>query len=649
MNIFENIDRLIKDACLINESSEKKEAGIDSRFETADQAREAVRKLFSDHYFKDEAKPKDDDEMESLDDDWPTPPKLTRDVELPNPFKEKKSKGTDTSFREDDMEWEDDDIDSISDEDDADDDMTDDSVDDLYDDFDSKDDDGDGEDGEDDEGRGGEEGYGWDDDEDGEDGEGEGRGRGGEEEGYGGDDDGEDGEDGEGKDGKGKGGKGKGKGGYEEKEGYGGADDGKDGEDRGEKSKRGGTESIDGVPGSGTVDTPSSVSDSFDSFKDELKDAIERASKMDGEKNPKTISDIVDKIDDMDSMSGKDASEKMKELRKDIDEKVKSADDIVGGVVGETSDEDLKKELEEHGYTADDARKNSDAKNAETPTTDSKEEEMKKRAMEGFEKRSKGSSSISKSILYNALKNRGFTEGVWENLIEKIVKEKSKRSGREDNKHRTIRYGNKNHLWRGAVLPTYKSEPGLDKKKIYCFVDWSSSVTNVKGLIESFLGKVLYVTEKLDYGDLDVYGFGNRLSLPRTINKEMIETSGLSTVLSETRAYIDKQSLGGAIENFNAVAHEINMIKSKDEESIFFIFGDGIWTLYGNSQPPVRLKEICPEYRDDIYAFIFYKEEYKSDSGTWTYIMKEVAAIVDDIGAGLGADHVILAPLSDIE
>ena len=215
MNIFENIDRLIKDACLINESSEKKEAGIDSRFETADQAREAVRKLFSDHYFKDEAKPKDDDEMESLDDDWPTPPKLTRDVELPNPFKEKKSKGTETSFREDDMEWEDDDIDSISDEDDADDDMTDDSVDDLYDDFDSKDDDGDGEDGEDDEGRGGEEGYGWDDDEDGEDGEGEGRGRGGEEEGYGGDDDGEDGEDGEddedgeGKDGKGKGGKGK--------------------------------------------------------------------------------------------------------------------------------------------------------------------------------------------------------------------------------------------------------------------------------------------------------------------------------------------------------------------------------------------------------------------------------------------------------
>ena len=29
--------------------------------------------------------------------------------------------------------------------------------------------------------------------------------------------------------------------------------------------------------------------------------------------------------------------------------------------------------------------------------------------------------------------------------------------------------------------------------------------------------------------------------------------------------------------------------------------------------------------------------------------MKEVAAIVDDIGAGLGTDHVILAPLSDIE
>lgn len=639
MNIFENIDRLIKDVCLINESSEKKEAGIDSRFETADQARAAVRKLFSDHYFKDEAKPKEDDEMKSLDDEWPTPPKLAKDVELPNPFEEKKSKGTDTSFREDDMEWEDDDIDSISDEDDADDDMTDDSVDDLYDDFDSKDD-KDGE-GDDDEEGDEEEGDGEGDDGAGEDEEGEG------DDGYGedGDDEGDgDGEgDGEGYDGDG------------EEDGDG---EGRESKDRHSKKMKSDTKSPDGGEmtgeegadgGSGKTDTPSSVSDSFDSFKDELKDAIERASKMDGEKNPKTISDIVDKIDDMDSMSGKDASEKMKELRKDIDEKVKSADDIVGGMVGETSDEDLKKELEEHGYTADDARKNSDAKNAETPTTDSKEEEMKKRAMEGFEKRSKGGSSISKSILYNALKNRGFTEGVWENLIEKIIKDKSKKSGRENNKHRTIRYGNKNHLWRGAVLPTYKSEPGLDKKKIYCFVDWSGSVTNVKGLIESFLGKVLYVTEKLDYGDLDVYGFGDRLSLPRTINKEMIETSGLSTVLSETRAYIDKQSLGGGIENFNAVAHEINMIKSKDEESIFFIFGDGIWTLYGNRQPPVRLKEICPEYRDDIYAFIFYREEYKSNSGTWAYIMKEVAAIVDDIGAGLGTDHVILAPLSDIE
>mgnify|MGYP003297485965 CR=1 FL=1 len=230
------------------------------------------------------------------------------------------------------------------------------------------------------------------------------------------------------------------------------------------------------------------------------------------------------------------------------------------------TDEDLKKELEEHGYSSDDIEANTDAKNAKTPIPTEKEEEIRKKAMEGFEKRSKGASRISKSILYKALKNREFTEGVWDELIEKIIKDKSKRSGKEDNRHKEIRLGSKNHLWRGAVLPTYKVEKGLDKKKIYCFVDWSGSVTDVEGLIESFLGKVIHVSEKLDYEDMDVYGFAEKLSLPRTITKEMRDKDGLAGVLTDTRSYMDSQHLGTLIENFNAVAHEINIIKSKDEE-----------------------------------------------------------------------------------
>mgnify|MGYP003301577979 CR=1 FL=1 len=48
-------------------------------------------------------------------------------------------------------------------------------------------------------------------------------------------------------------------------------------------------------------------------------------------------------------------------------------------------------------------------------------------------------------------------------------------------------------------------------------------------------------------------------------------------------------------------------------EGIIFIFGDGIWTFYGNWHPPVRLKEICPEHREDIFAFIFYQEDTRRE------------------------------------
>ena len=577
-NILDNIDRLIKDVSIINESDEKKSLDINPEFETPEQARTMVRNMFKDQYFK--VKPpkidpdgldKDKDEEEN---DWPTPPTdNSKKLNLPNPFKKDGSSGTDTTFGADETEWKDDDIETINVDDEDEDDEDDSKKDDLYDDFKSDDDseEGEGEDGEDGDGE--------------DDGDGEGEG--------------------EGKSSDGEGGEGSSK--------PSGEKDGEDGSD--------------------------------DDLKKDLKDALEKAGKKDG----KDYSKILDKLDELDGEDGESISDEMSKMRKEIDKEASKGSTHVGGMDAEMTDDELKKELEKHGYKSDDIEKNLDAKNAETPLTDEKEEEMKKRAMDGFEKKSKGSSKISKAILMNALKNREFTEGVWDEIIEKIVKEKSRRAGKEDSKHKTIRYGNKNHLWRGAVLPTYKTESGYDKKKIYCFVDWSSSVTSVKGLIESFLAKVLHVSEKLDYGDIDVYGFGNRLSLPRTITKEMREDSGLSTVLTETRSYMNSQHLGGGIENFDAVAHEINIIKSKDEEAIIFIFGDGVWTLYGNDQPPIRLKEICPEYLDDIYAFVFYKKEFRENEYSWDYLMKEVSLLVDSkFGVGLGSDHVILSQMNDI-
>lgn len=654
MSIFDNLDRLIRDVTIINESKEKKkksEAEIDPELATEEQARKYVRKIFAKHYFKVES-PEDEEIVK--DEEWPDDPEESGD-DLPDPFDDDdKKKGKDHTAAGDDLEWgEDSDIDDLLDdasglegfEDDDEDEEKEKAFDedDLFDDFGEKkksrkkdEDDDEEDDGEEDEDE--------DDDDD------AGKGKSKKKKSKKGDEDG--GEDGDDEDGKEK---------SKKDDGFG--DDMYDGfrddiergtldrEDLSKDTKLGGGGSSHASADDKDVSLKDKKPTSYSEFKDDLRDALKRASEMDGGKGPDTDS-IMDKMDKSEESEGSDEKnplETIGELKKEIDRKLETPSTPVGSMVGETTDEDLKKELEEHGYSGADIDANTEAKNAEIPTTDEKEEKIRKAAMKGFEEKAKGDSKISKSILYKALKNREFTEGVWDELIEKIIKDKSKKSGKDDNKHKEVRLGSKNHLWRGAVLPTYKIEKGSDKKKIYCFVDWSGSVTGVEGLIESFLGKVIHVSEKLDYEDMDVYGFGNKLSLPRKITKEMRESGDLEKILTETRKYMDSQGLGESIENFNEVAHEINRIKSKDEESLFFIFGDGIWTFYGNTQPPVRLKEVCPEYRDDIYAFIFYKKEYRTSyPDYWDYVLQEIAAVVDNIGAGLGSDHVILAPIEDI-
>ena len=139
------------------------------------------------------------------------------------------------------------------------------------------------------------------------------------------------------------------------------------------------------------------------------------------------------------------------------------------------------------------------------------------------------------------------------------------------------------------------------------------------------------MTQKLKYTDLHLYTFADRLSVPRIINEEMISKEGYETVLADTIKFFElpENDVGGAIEDFSLVGYEINRIKKNDRNAIIFIFGDGIWTFYGNWNPPTKLNEICPRWIKDIIAFVFYKNE---NSFKINKVGKEISLLKDVVG-----------------
>lgn len=106
----------------------------------------------------------------------------------------------------------------------------------------------------------------------------------------------------------------------------------------------------------------------------------------------------------------------------------------------------------------------------------------------------------------------------------------------------------------------------------------------------------------------------------------MIDADGYEKVLAQTIAYFEDPSndVGGSIEDFSLVANEINKIKMKDRDAVAFIFGDGVWTFYGNPQSPWRLREMCPKWIKDIIAFVFYDEISERLEKEISYLKNEV-------------------------
>jgi len=350
-------------------------------------------------------------------------------------------------------------------------------------------------------------------------------------------------------------------------------------------------------------------------------------------------------------LSAKDR--KLKELQdalesgdeKSFDEtvdKMKEGEDGSGSLAGEKIDnpdnDALKNDMKSAGFSDKDIEEMDKIKNQDTSKDFSEEEldNIKKKVVDGLEKKceSRGGSALAKTVVKNALKLK-IGNDEWKSMLELFLKSKSIMKGNTAKKKNKTIWGNKNHLWRGAVLPT-KTEGHGEIQKIYCFVDFSGSVN--QDLVYTFLGKVIDLCQELSYTDVVVYGFGQQIVLPRKINGKMLKSQGKDVVLSQTWDYISSQNPGPGFENFEDVAHTINEIRRKDKDSVFLIFGDALWSSYGNQKPPVFLKYICGEKTlDYICCLTYYIQMNSVYAGEISYLKELV-----------GLKHIICTKASSI-
>ena len=427
-------------------------------------------------------------------------------------------------------------------------------------------------------------------------------------------------------------------------------DDTKDGEEdddvSGEGSEKG--ESSEGESGEGSKKDGGSSSD------DELKKTIEDALKELSERNESEKEDLKELLDmledektDVEDIEEKERKfDEEKESGKEKLDKLKS---LVGRIEKAPTKKEIDKEVEASKLSKEEIEdlksKTSEAAEDVTPPTDEELDSLKKEAMKELDKKCKGHSKLSSSILYHSLKTPKIDKEDWDRILEKVLKKKSKHISKDDkSKSRKVILGDKNHIWRDVRYGYKTVKGGSDKQSIYCFIDYSATVKYEKGLIVTFLGKILEMTQKLKYTDLHLYTFADRLSVPRIINEEMISKEGYETVLADTIKFFElpENDVGGAIEDFSLVGYEINRIKKNDRNAIIFIFGDGIWTFYGNWNPPTKLNEICPRWIKDIIAFVFYKNE---NSFKINKVGKEISLLKDVVGI----QDVIVTKTSDMK
>ena len=367
--------------------------------------------------------------------------------------------------------------------------------------------------------------------------------------------------------------------------------EGQDGEQKGSKSKQSEGDQKGGQDGEGGQ---------------EGQDESNRSLTKDGGKK-ETMSQKQKRLEDLkkslDSDDMREFNDKMREIKDSTD--APEDNEIPGGQIETPSDEDFKEDMKKAGFddkTIDDMtnKKNVDG----NEDYDEKEmDELKKQVVDGLEDacKKKGGSALASTIVKNSLK-RKINDEEWKEMLKLFLKGKSIGAGSMSTSNKGVKWGHKNHLWRDAILPTDGPSKGTIQT-IHCFVDFSGSVE--QDLVYTFLGKVIDMCVELKYTKVNVYGFGERLVEPKTIDKKSLK-DGADVALSQTWDFISSQSPGPGTENFSDVANQINKIKQKEKKAVFLIFGDAYWQDYYVGPKCLKYEIMNEKYLDDICVLAYY-------------------------------------------
>ena len=319
----------------------------------------------------------------------------------------------------------------------------------------------------------------------------------------------------------------------------------------------------------------------------------------------------------------KDFNDKMDEIKNATD--ISDSYDVPGGQIETPSDETFKDEMKKAGFddkTIDKMNKEKNI-NGNEDLSEEETEELRKKVIDGLEDacQKKGGSALASTIVKNAVK-RKLNNDEWKEMLRVFLKSKSVGVGKMSSTNKDIKWPHKNHLWRGAVLPTYGPSKG-NIQTIYCFVDFSGSVK--EDLVFTFLGKVIDMCVELKYTKVHVYGFGEYLTEPRIIDKKTLK-DGVDVALSQTWDFISSQNPGYSTENFSAVTEEINKIKRKERDAVFLIFGDAYWDDPILGPKCLKYEIMNNKYLNDICVLAYYETMNKWFTGNIN-ILKEIVGL----------------------
>ena len=352
-------------------------------------------------------------------------------------------------------------------------------------------------------------------------------------------------------------------------------------------------------------------------------------------KKQKRLEDLKKSLESKDL---KDFDDKIKEIKDTTD--IPEDKEVPGGQIETPSDESFKDDMKKAGFDDKTIEEMTNKKNDDGSGEFSEEEmdKLKKQAIDGLEKscKEKGGSALASSIVKNSLK-RKITNEEWKEMLKVFLKSKSIGSGNMSSANKGVKWGHKNHLWRDAILPTDGPSKGTIQN-IYCFIDFSGSVD--QDLVYTFLGKVIDMCVELKYTNVKVYGFGERLVEPRTLDKKSLK-NGNDVALSQTWDFISSQNPGGATENFKSVAEEINRIKRKERDAVFLIFGDALWEDMRLGPKCLKYDIMNEKYLNDICVLAYYTSEKD-----WFY--RNFVGVINILKEIVGIKHIITTKATSI-